>query len=67
MLSDTDEGESKIARQEIIKLAMPALAEQILLTFVLIASTAVVSHLGKSELLATTWNGNLFNLFMTYL
>ena len=44
---------------------MPALAEQILLTFVLIASTAVVSHLGKSELLATTWNGNLFNLFMT--
>lgn len=53
------------ARKEIIKLALPAVLEQVLLTIVLITSTAIVSHLGADELLATTWNGNLFNIFMT--
>ena len=53
------------ARNDILKLGLPAFAEQILFTAVTIVSTAIVAHLGPHELLAATWNASLYNLFMS--
>ena len=53
----------KITKRIAVK-ALPAVLEQMLNSIVLISSTWIVSDLGSEAILATSWNGVIYNFFM---
>ena len=53
----------KITKQIVVK-SLPAVLEQMLNSIVIISSSLIVSELGKQAILATGWNGIVYNCFM---